>query len=109
MQIHPVFHANLLSPTENHPLPAQKLESKPSVIAANGEHVNSILVLRINKRRKNLLQYLVEWESEEPTWESWEAITNANNALSDFHRQYPGKPGPHASVRLAGASAIERG
>lgn len=112
MQIHPVFHTNLLSPTENDPLPGQKLEPRPPVIAADGEHevyVNSILDSRINKRRKNLLQYLVEWESEEPTWESWEAITNASNALSDFHRQYPEKPGPHASVRLAGASAVEGG
>lgn len=65
-------------------------------------YVNSILDSWINKRRKNLLQYLVEWES-------WEAITNADNALSDFHRQYPEKPGPHANVCLAGASAVERG
>ena len=112
MQIHPIFHTNLLSSTENDPLPGQKLEPRPLVIAADGEHevyVNNILDSKINKLRKNLLQYLVEWESKEPTWESWKAIINASDAFSDFHRQYPEKPGPHANVRLAGASAVEGG
>lgn len=112
MQIHPVFHTNLLSPSENDPLPGQKLEPRPPIIAADGEHevyVESILDSRINKRRKKLLQYLVEWESEEPSWESWEVITNANKALTDFHHRYPAKPGPHASINLPGASVVEGG
>lgn len=93
VQIHLVFHINLLSPSKNNLLPSQKLEPRPPVIATDGEHevyIESILNSRINKRRKkNLLQYLVEWESEEPPWESWEAIKNASEALADFHRRYP--------------------
>lgn len=104
MQIHLVFHTNLLSPSKNNLLPSHKLEPRPPVIATDGEHevyIARILDSRINKRRKkHLLQYLVEWESEEPPWESWEAIKNASEALADFHRRYPGNPGPHASVCL---------
>lgn len=83
-----MFYTNLLSTTKNDPLHCQKLEPRPPIIAADREHevyVNSILDSKIKKRQKNLLQYLVQWESEEPTWESWETITNASDTLSDFH------------------------
>ena len=112
MQIHPIFYTNLLSPSENDPVSGQKLEPRPPIIATDGEHkvyVEHILDSRINKRRKNLLQYLVEWESEEPSWKSWEAITNASEAFADFHHCYPAKPGPNTSIHLAGTSVIEGG
>lgn len=53
MQIHPVFHTNLLSPSENNPLLGQKLEPRPLIIAADGEHkvyIEHILDSKINKR-----------------------------------------------------------
>lgn len=62
MQIHPVFHTKLLSPAENDPLPGQKLEPRPPIIAADGEHkvyVENILDSRIKKCRKNMFLYLV--------------------------------------------------
>ncbi len=70
--------------------------------------MESILDSKINKRRENLLQYSVEWESEEPTWEFWEAITNAGEALADFNRRYLTKLRPYASIRLAEAAAVEK-
>lgn len=47
-----MYYTNLLFPTKNNPLPSQKLESKPLIIAVDGKHkvyVNSILDSRINK------------------------------------------------------------
>lgn len=52
MQIHLMFHTNLLSPIRSDPLPSQKLEFRLLIIVANGEYkvyVNSILDSRLNK------------------------------------------------------------
>lgn len=52
------------------------------------------------EEKKNLLQYLGGvGKSEEPNlgMNLGEAVTNSAEALTDFHRRYKEKPGPHAS------------
>lgn len=104
MQIHPVFQTSLLSPTENVPLP-KNLNLDLLLLLQIWDttfifYVDRTLHSGLNKRRKNMLQYLIEWESKEPTWKSWEAIINASKALTNFRHRNPEKAGPHASVRL---------
>ncbi len=61
MQIHPVFHKNLLPASENNQLPGQKLKPRPPIgycLTIDGKKeafVNSILHSRPNRCWKNLL------------------------------------------------------
>ena len=53
---------------------------------------------------KGALQYYVNWDGydiHEKTWENASNLTNAPEAVSDFHLQFPDKPGPQASRRSA--------
>ena len=103
MQIHPVFHTNLLQPRADNPLPGQIEEPRPPVVVKDGEYewfVLAVLDSRLSGRNK-LLQYRVRWESEEITWQPWYDLTNCKPALQAFHAQNPRKPGPHPDMGLA--------
>ena len=98
MRIWPYFHTNLLTLEPNDPLETQILQPRQPVVANDGTNewfVDAILDSRINRRRRNLLQYLIQWEEgQQPTWEPWNLVTEADEALAAFHAQYPSKPGP---------------
>lgn len=86
---------NELTPPADSSLPSQYQEPRSPIVASDGEnewYLELILDSRINRRRKNLLQYLIEWEGGEQTWEPWHNVTNAAKALYDFHTRYPAKP-----------------
>ena len=56
--------------------------------------VEEILDSRLNRRRKRF-EYLVRWSGyHDPTWESADKLSNAQQAIVDFHRRYPHKPRP---------------
>ena len=87
------------------PMPTQRHQPRPPVVGADGVEnwfVDAILDSRINRRRRNLLEYLVQWEeNQQPTWEPWDLITGADEALDAFHDQHPAKPGPHRDRQRA--------
>jgi len=93
MHIHPVQHVSLLDPVYENPLPDQIIPPPPPVeVDGDSEyHVDEILNSRIYYRQ---LEYLVKWTGyDEPTWEPAESV-NKLQAVEDFHRRYPRKPGP---------------
>ena len=105
MRIFPVFHSKLLTLAPSDPMPGQHRQPRPPVVANDGEEewfVDAILDSRINRRRRNLLEYLVQWEDgQTPTWEPWFMITGADAALDAYHAQYPRRPGPHMDRKRA--------
>lgn len=96
--IHPVFHVRLLEPFIPNSIPNRRQPPPPPIeIDGNAEYeVSEILDSR---KRRNRLEYLVEWtgyedSSEHRTWEPAENVANASDCLLDFHQRYPDKPGP---------------
>ena len=105
LRIFPLFHVNLLTRAATDPMPTQLHQPRPPVVSADGVenwYVDAILDSRINCRRRNLLEYLVQWEeNQQPTWEPWDLITGADDALDAFHDQHPTKPRPHQDRQRA--------
>ncbi len=93
VQIHPVQHVSYLDPVNEEPFPGQRTPPPPPV-QVDGEdewYVDEILDSRMRRRR---LEYLVKWTGyEEADWRPAETL-NELEAVDDFHRRYPNKPGP---------------
>lgn len=47
------------------------------------------------------LQYLVEWEYAEPTWQPARDLQGCDSWVLEFHRENPGRAGPVARLRRA--------
>ena len=94
MHIHPVFHVSLLEPHVPNTFPGRVVEV-PLPVQVDGLpefEVNSILDSRFRRQK---IYYLVDWvgyDQSKRTWEPAENLTNAANAISDFHTAFPSKP-----------------
>jgi hypothetical protein len=94
MKIHLVFHVSLLEPYYESRIPGQVQAPLPP-IQVNGEEefeVEEILDFKIKNR---ILYFLIHWrgyDNSECTWEPIKNLTNAQEALQDFHKKYPTKP-----------------
>ena len=100
--IHPVFHVSMLEPVERHDFPGRD-EPLPAPIVVDFEleyEIDQVLDSKINRRFKHSpLRYLVRWTGYQNTdeatpWLGWDDLEHANEAVADFHRRYPNKPGP---------------
>ena len=63
LRIFPLFHVNLLIRIVIDSMPTQRHQPRPPVVGADGVenwYVDAILDSRINRRRRNLLEYLVQ-------------------------------------------------
>ena len=100
--IHPVFHVSQLEPHTTSTIPNQS-EPPPPPITVDGEleyEIAEVLDSKIDNRRRTCkLLYLVRWSGyegtdEETLWILATELDNAQEAVLDFHAQYPSKPGP---------------
>lgn len=100
-QIHPVFHARYLRKYPNDPLPGQENEEmEPINIVGDNEYVvEEILGVRTAKDGKGL-RYKAKWlgYDEDPEFYPASDFKYSPLLLRDFHRKYPDKIGPPASL-----------
>ena len=104
--VHPVFHVSMLEPHVENTIP-HRIQPPPPPVVIDGEpefEIAEILDSKIDNRRHTCkLLYLVRWSGYEGTDEetSWILATELGHAVdivTDFHTQYPSKPGPLASL-----------
>ena len=104
--VHPVFHVSMLEPCTLNQIP-ERHQPPPPPVEVEGEleyEIEKILDSKVDRRRKpcNLL-YLVKWTGyegtdEETSWVLATELSNAPEAVAEFHAQNPGKPGPWKST-----------
>ena len=100
-KIHPVFHANLLTPyRETELYGANFIRPPPDLIDGVEEYeVEKVLDVK-RKGRGRKLHYLVKWlgfPMSDSTWEPPFSLINAPEAIADFYRANPraeGAPTP---------------
>ena len=98
-RIHDVFHVSLLEVYHPSVLPGRQ-PARPLLIeleSGNEYEVEEILDSKLLRRK---LYYLVRWKwypISEATWEPHHHLTNAAEAVRDFHLRYPHKPTPPGS------------
>ena len=96
LKIHNVFHVSLLEPHHPNPFPTRDSPPPPPIEVDDSLEweVDEILDSRLNRRRRRF-EYLVSWSGyHDPTWESRDNLSNAQDAIDDFHQRYPQKPQP---------------
>jgi len=96
MRIHPVFHVSLLEPHRENPFPGRRQPPPPPVELEDDVEweVEEILDSRIQRGK---IQYLAHWLGyghHERTWEPPCHLSNATEAVAEFHQRYPNRPAP---------------
>ena len=99
--VHPVYHVSMLEPATPDEIP-NRTQPPPPPIEVEGEteyEIAEIVDSKLDQRRACKLLYLVRWYGYEDTDEefSWLPATeldHAQEAIADFHKSYPTKPGP---------------
>ena len=106
--VHPVFHVSQLEPHKPSAIPNREIEP-PSPVEIDNEQeyeISEVLDSKVDNRLKCKLRYLVAWKGYESTddsatWISADLLPHAQDAISDFHRAYPDRPGPIVSIKKA--------
>jgi hypothetical protein len=100
--IHPVFHVSQIEPHFPNPFPECSESPPPPIMLEDGDEyeLKALLDSKLDWRFRVKLCYYVEWDGYEGTdeqysWIGTDDIRNANELLSEFHKCYPDKPGPH--------------
>jgi hypothetical protein len=103
--VHPVFYISMLELSTPNTIPECVEPPPPVIIDRDSEFVISeVLNSKIdNWYHAYKLLYLVKWAGYEGTDEgsSWLLATElgyAQEVIDDFHKAYPNKPGPLASL-----------
>ena len=104
--VHPVFHISMLEPTSPNTIPNHiQPPQSPVIIDREPEfEISEVLDTKIDNQRKTCkLLYLVKWAGYEGTdketsWILATKLDHASKLVRDFHKSYPAKPGPLASL-----------
>lgn len=95
--IHPVFNEVVLSPYTAPVYTSQRKPPPPLPEIIDGEVEYNVEKILDSKVERGVLKYLVHWEGyprSEETWEPASQLTHAQEAVKDFHKQYPSAPRP---------------
>jgi transposase InsO family protein len=101
-KIHPVIHANLLTPykeTELHG--ANFIRPPPDLIEGEEEYEVEKVLDAKRKGRGRKLHYLIQWHGfpiSDSTWEPADHMTHSIDAIAEFYRQYPNAEGAPTAV-----------
>ena len=101
--IHDVFNECLLRPYTKGVFPSQKTIPPPPPDIINGVEEQEIDEILASRERRNKIKYLVSWKgypSEENEWISESNLSNAPDAIRDFHRSHLTAPHPEKKLRL---------
>ena len=96
-EIHNVFGEDLLKPYTLPSFPSQEREPPPppEIIGDIPEYEVDKVIDSIFEGCGRKLKYLVLWKGypkEEATWEPWENLKKAQEAITDFHTAHPEAP-----------------
>ena len=111
MHLHPVFHVSLLEPYTTSSI-LGRLTTPPPPVEFLEEPEFEVAAILDSKIVRNKLYYLVDWLGYTPNDRTWELATNLVNAadmVTEFHRQYPHKPGPSSTHATRDTGRRRRG
>ncbi|VDC04981.1 unnamed protein product, partial [Peniophora sp. CBMAI 1063] len=96
--IHPVFHAQLLTPYVETPEHGPNYtEELPELVDDEEEYVVEAILNGQETRNKRGFEYLVKWEGYPDTvnlWRPASALKNAKDAIDEYHKCHPRAPRP---------------
>jgi len=96
-KIHPVIHANLLTPYKETALHGPNFTRPPPDLIDGEEEYEAEEVQKVRRQgRGRKLHYLVKWKgfpTSDSTWEPAEHLKHAPELITDFYRRYPNEEG----------------
>jgi len=96
-KIHPVIHANLLTPYKETALHSPNFTRPPPDLINGEEEYEAKEVQKVHRQgRGRKLHYLIKWKGfpmSDSTWEPVEHLKHTPELITDFYRRYPDKEG----------------
>jgi len=97
IRIHRVQPISLLDPVVEDPLEGQ-IVLPPPTVEVDGEEEYQVSSVEDSRLYRSQLQYLIRWMGYNSlTWEPAKFVDGLQ-AVDEFHKRYPGKPGPLENV-----------
>jgi len=96
MRIYPVLHVSLLEPHRENPFPS-RIQLPPPHIELEDEVERKVEEILDSRIQRGKIQYLVHWLGYGPherTWEPPDHLSNAADAVAEFHQRYPNRLAP---------------
>lgn len=99
--VHLVFHVSMLEPATPNTI-SDRVQEAPPLVEVDSEtkfKIGEIVDSKIDKRCHCKLLYMVRWlvykdTDKKFTWLPADKLPHASELVSDFHSNYPSKPGP---------------
>ena len=95
MKIHPVVNISQVKPYKEHLESQPTFKPGPVQVTEDREIEYEVETIIDSRWKRNHLEYLVHWKGyseEDCTWEPKGNLSNALDAIKDFHRSKPNSP-----------------